>query len=71
MAWLVWIGTTLAVAGLALLAYCIAAAIRARRTATDDAEMRRRLGRLVAFNMAGLGVAAFGLMAVAVGLILR
>ncbi|MCU4653895.1 hypothetical protein N8I71_13705 [Roseibacterium sp. SDUM158016] len=67
MAWLVWTGTGLAVTGLLLLAYCIVAAISAKRANMPDAELRARLARIVSINMGALLLSVLGLMSVVVG----
>ncbi|RVT85926.1 hypothetical protein DXV76_05865 [Rhodobacteraceae bacterium CCMM004] len=70
MAALIWIGTAVSLAGLAGLVGCILAALKARRAGLDDAAMRARLQRLVAWNMGALGLSVLGLMLVVVGLFL-
>ncbi|MEM9755370.1 MAG: hypothetical protein AAF914_05220 [Pseudomonadota bacterium] len=70
MTWLVWTGTVLALLGLAIVLYCIVAALRARRAGLGDDDLRARLQRIVVINMAGLGVSALGLMGVVLGVLL-
>ena len=70
MDWLVYIGTLLAGLGLATLIYCIVAALLAKRAGLPDEEMRERLQRIVAINMAALLISAIGLMSVVVGVFL-
>ena len=65
---LVWIGALVTVIGVIGLAGCIMAALRARRAGLDEAAMRDRLQRLVAWNMGSLGLSAIGLMLVVIGL---
>ncbi len=67
---LVWLGTALALLGLAGLIWCIGQARRLRGKATDPDEVRRVLRRLQAVNMASVGLAFFGLAFVTVALIL-
>ncbi len=67
---LIWIGTALAILGLAGLVYCIIEALRARRAGLDDAALRARLQRLVAWNLAALLMSMTGLGCVVVGLFL-
>ena len=67
---LIWIGTGLTVIGLAGLIWCIVIAARARREGLDNEAMRARLQRVVAMNLAALGVSAIGLMIVVLGVFL-
>jgi hypothetical protein len=67
MAWLVWIGTALAIAGLVALGYCIVAAISAKRAGLPDPELRSRLARIVSINMGALLLSVLGLMSVVIG----
>ena len=67
MAWLVWTGTGLAVAGLLALAYCIVAAVAAKRAGLPDPELRSRLSRIVSINIGALLLSLIGLMSVVVG----
>ena len=67
---LIWSGAVVALGGVALLVYCILAAVRARRGAEDDAAMKARLQRLAAVNMGALAVSAIGLMMVVLGIVL-
>lgn len=67
---LIWTGAALSLAGVAGLGYCILRATRARRAGLDDAAMRAELQRVVAINMAALGVSALGLMLVVAGILL-
>ncbi|RFU13220.1 hypothetical protein DZD18_08325 [Rhodobacteraceae bacterium W635] len=70
MEWLVWVGAGLTAVGLVLIAYCIMAALRVRRTALPDEEMRARLQRIVFLNMGALMLSALGLMSVVLGVFL-
>ena len=70
MAWLVWIGTLLALIGLAALGYCIYAAISAKRAGLPDPELRERLQRIVGINMGALLMSVLGLMSVVLGVFL-
>ena len=67
---LIWIGAVLTLAGVGGLAWCIRAALRARRAELDDAAMRAALQRILGLNMAALGVSALGLMSVVAGILL-
>lgn len=67
---LIWAGAALSVAGLAGLFWCILQILRARRSGLPEDEMRRRLQRAAAQNMAALGLSALGLMMVVIGIML-
>ncbi len=67
---LIWIGAGLTVVGLVGLVWCIVIAARARREGLDDEAMRARLQKVVALNLAALGVSALGLMTVVLGVFL-
>ena len=70
MEWLVWIGTGLTLIGLGFLAYCIFAAMAAKRSGLPEAELRAKLQRIVVINMGALLLSALGLMSVVVGIFL-
>lgn len=70
MDWLIWPGAVVAFLGVLGLAYCIKAAAGARSQNLDSAQMKTRLQRLVALNMAALAVSAIGLMMVVIGILL-
>ncbi len=70
MEWLVWIGTGLTLIGLGFLAYCIFAAMAAKRAGLLEAELRAKLQRIVVINMGALLLSALGLMSVVVGIFL-
>ena len=69
---LIWAGAAVTLLGVALLLWCIrlAAQVRSTPQATPEAT-RAALTRVLYWNMAALGIAALGLMAVVVGIILR
>ncbi|THH39164.1 hypothetical protein E4Z66_00450 [Aliishimia ponticola] len=67
---LIWCGAALTLGGLALLLWCILQVAKARRTTTEDAEMRVLLQKLVPVNLGALALSALGLMLLAVGLAL-
>lgn len=71
MAAMIWIGAVVTVIGVAGLAYCVLAAMRLRKSGKPEEEMRGALQKLVAINLAAFAIAALGLMAVVIGLILR
>jgi hypothetical protein len=70
MEWLVWIGTGLTLIGLGFLAYCIFAAMAAKRAGLPEADLRAKLQRIVVINMGALLLSALGLMSVVVGIFL-
>jgi len=70
MEWLVWTGAAVTLLGIALLFYCIARVIRARRAGLSDADLKARLQSVVALNLGALAISAIGLMCVIVGLFL-
>lgn len=70
MAAMVYVGTAMALAGLVALAWCIWAAVAAKRAGLPDAELRMRLQRIVTINMGALLVSVLGLMSVVTGIFL-
>lgn len=70
MAGLIWAGTAVTVAGLGGLVWCIVTIARARRAGLDDAALKARLQKVIAYNMAALFLSAVGLMMVVAGIIL-
>lgn len=67
---LIWAGAALTVTGLAGLGYCILRATRAKRSGLDDVAMRAELQRVVAINLAAVGLSALGLAGVVAGILL-
>lgn len=67
---LIWAGTAVTALGLAGLVWCIVTVARARRAGLDEAALKARLQRVIAFNLAALLVSALGLMMVVVGVML-
>jgi hypothetical protein len=67
---LIWAGAALTVIGLIGLGYCILRAVRAKRSGLEDVAMRAELQRVVAINLAAVGVSALGLAAVVAGILL-
>lgn len=70
MAILFWVGLAMTTAGLAGLLRCIHVARGLRKAAIGAEEARSRLQGLVLLNYASVGVAAFGLACLLLGLIL-
>jgi len=67
---LIWVGTALTLGGIAGLVACIVATARARRAGHDDATLRAKLKRIVAYNLGALMLSALGLMCVIAGVML-
>lgn len=67
---LIWIGTALTLLGVAGLVWCIVLAVRAKRSGLPDDQIKARLQRVIAINLAALAISGLGLMAVIVGVIL-
>ncbi len=70
MEYLIWIGAGVSLMGVGGLLYCILLVVKARRARLPDEEMRARLQRIVALNMAALFLSFIGLMMVVVGILL-
>ncbi len=66
---LIWAGSTLAITGLLMLAWCIWRALAIRR-AGDPENAKAQMQVLLAINMAAVGIAAVGLGCVVMGLLL-
>ena len=63
-------GAVLAVIGLAILIYCIATVVAAKRAGLEDDALKARLQKVLTINMAGLFIAVIGLMTIVVGAML-
>ena len=70
MEFLIYLGAFIALLGLAGLGWCIWLAVSAKRANLPDAEMKARLQKVVALNMAAMGLSAMGLMMNVVGIAL-
>ena len=70
MEWLVAIGAAVSLLGIAGLIWCILMALKARKSSSNEEELRLRLQRVVLLNMSALGVSALGLMIVVIGIVL-
>ena len=70
MQMLIWVGAILTLLGVAGLVWCVLIAMRAKREGLSDADMKARLQKVVALNMAALAISAIGLMCVVLGLAL-
>ena len=67
---LVWSGAIVALAGIAVLIWCILQAVRAKRDGLEGTDLQARLQRVVVFNMGALAISAIGLMMVVLGVFL-
>lgn len=68
---IIWAGAAVTLAGVGGLGACIIYALRLRNAGLDEATLRARLQRGVAWNMAALFVSVIGLMLVVVGISLK
>jgi hypothetical protein len=66
---IVWIGAALTLAGLGMLVWCIVSVARARRAGLPDEALKARLQKIVALNLAALGVSGLGLATVILGIV--
>ena len=69
MEYLIWGGAVVTLASVAMLCWCVVLAVRVRRAGLDEVAMKAALQRVLIWNMAAVAVAALGLMAVVVGVI--
>ncbi|ANB34020.1 hypothetical protein JMM63_03985 [Rhodovulum sulfidophilum] len=67
---LIWAGAAVSVLGLAGIFWCIRDMLGARNSGLPEPEIRARLQKAVAKNMAALALSAIGLMMVVVGIML-
>lgn len=70
MDWLVALGATISLVGIAGLIWCVLMALGARKSTASEEVMRTRLQKVVLLNMGALGVSALGLMIVVTGILL-
>ena len=70
MDWMVVLGAFVTLGGLGLLVYCIMAVAKAKKADLPDQELRAKIQRVVAINLAALFISSIGLMMVIVGLFL-
>ena len=70
MEMIVWIGATLTLAGVGMLIWCILSVAKARRAGLSEEALKARLQRVVALNLAALGVSGLGLATVILGIML-
>lgn len=67
---LIWGGTALTMMGVLALLWCIILAMRARKSALPEDQIKAQLQRVVVLNLGALAVSALGLIVVVVGVIL-
>ena len=67
---LIWAGTAVTILGLCGLIWCILTVLRARNAGLDDAVLKSRLQKIVAYNMGAFFLSAIGLMMIVVGIFL-
>ncbi len=70
MQYMIWGGAAVTFIGVLMLMGCVLLAARVRRSGMAEDAARAALQKVLILNMGGLFVAALGLMAVVVGLIL-
>ena len=70
MDWLIWTGAAVSLIGVGILIWCAVFALRARREATDEADLRARLHRAVLINFGALALSTVGLIMVVAGIFL-
>ncbi|AUC52338.1 MAG: hypothetical protein ACU0CC_15075 [Sagittula sp.] len=71
MAWLIWSGALVSLAGLAGLVWCIVKVWSARRRGLPDEELRALVRKVVPLNMGALMLSTIGLMMVITGIFLK
>jgi hypothetical protein len=67
---MIWIGAAATLAGVGLLLWCVRRALTLRKAGLADADLRSGLQKIVAVNMAALGLSALGLGLVVAGILL-
>jgi hypothetical protein len=70
MEMIVWIGAALTLAGVGLLVWCIVSVAKAKRAGLTEDALKLRLQKIVALNLAALGVSGLGLATVILGIVL-
>ena len=70
MDWMVALGALVTLGGLGLLVYCILTVAKARKANLPEEELKARIRRVIAINLAALFISTIGLMMVIVGLFL-
>ncbi len=70
MEMIVSIGAALTLAGVSMLVWCIVSVAKAKRAGLAEDALKARLQRIVALNLAALGVSGLGLATVILGIVL-
>jgi hypothetical protein len=70
MEMIVWIGAALTLVGLGMLVWCIISVAKAKRAGLPEDALKIRLQKIVALNLAALGVSGLGLATVILGIAL-
>lgn len=70
MEMLIWVGSAVTLLGIAGLVWCILTVARARRAGLEDAALKARLQKVIAWNLGALFLSVAGLMLVVVGIFL-
>jgi hypothetical protein len=70
MEMIVWIGAALTLAGVGMLVWCIVSVAKAKRAGLTEDALKVRLQKIVALNLAALGVSGLGLATVILGIVL-
>ena len=65
---LIWIGAAISVIGICGLLFTVVMVRKARKAATDDEDLRARLGKIIPINLGALLFSILGLMAVILGI---
>ncbi|RGP36889.1 hypothetical protein [Pseudotabrizicola alkalilacus] len=67
---LIWGGAALTMAGVLTLLWCIILAMRARKSALPEDQIKAQLQRVVVLNLGALAVSGLGLIVVVTGIFL-
>ena len=70
MEMIVWIGAALTLVGLGMLIWCFVSVAKAKRAGLPEPALQARLQKVVALNLAALGVSGLGLATVILGIVL-
>ncbi len=65
---LIWIGAAVTMVGLVGLLYTVVLVRKAKAAATDDQDLRARMGKIIPVNLGALLLSVLGLMAVILGI---
>lgn len=65
---LIWIGAAITAIGVCGLLWTVVLVRSAKKAATDDEDLRKRLGKVIPINLGMLLLSVMGLMAVILGI---